>query len=160
MRKPFNYKGTWYPSKAAAARANGLKPNTLHKNPNAGKTKKGHPTPVRLNGIDFPSVKDAARYFGVHRTAITRTLNAGLNTYTPKGKALTIGREEYPSIKAAAQSLGVSRHEIYRRMEQGTLGELVKKKTRSDCMSCGGPITHGTHLCNLCRTKSSGLDSY
>lgn len=162
-RKPFQFRGQWYKSMAAAARAHGLEPNTLHKAKlegrldQVGRKHRGNPTAVRLNGLDFASVNDAARHFGVHRTVITRILNKGLDTFTPKGIAIKVGRHEFDSIKACAEHFGVSRHVIYRLREANNLDSLLPPEKPRPCMNCGKPVNQGTHLCDTCRQQSSGL---
>ncbi len=162
-RKPIYFRGQWYKSMAAAARAHGFEPNTLHKAKLAGrldevgKGKGYYRQPVRLNGIDFPSIKSAASYFKVHKGVIMRLLDKGLDTYTPKGIKVTVGRQEFDSIKACAEHFGVSRHVIYRLREADDLDSLLPPKPKRDCMNCGKPINQGTHLCDSCRQQSSGL---
>lgn len=161
-RKPVYFKGQWYKTMAAAARAHGLAPNTLHKAKltgtldKVGNRRSGNPMPVKLNGIEFVSVKDAARYFGVHRSTIERTLEKGLDTYTPKGKSITVGRHEFKSISECARHFNVSRHKVYELRDAGKLDDLLPQKTRV-CMNCGDKVNQGTHLCDHCRRQTSGI---
>jgi len=162
-KKRVKFRGQWYPSMAAAARAHGFEPNTLHKAKLAGrlddvgKGKGYYRQPVRINGLDFPSIKSAAEHFRVHKGVIMRLLEKGQDTYTPKGIKVTVGRQEFDSIKACAEHFGVSRHRIYRLREAGNLDSLLPPKPERGCMNCGKPINLGTHLCDKCRQQSSGL---
>lgn len=162
-KKPIEFRGQWYPSMAAAARAHGLKPNTLHKAKlnnrvrDVGKGKGYYRQPCRINGIHFDSIKSAAAYFKVHKGVIMRLLDKGLDTYTPKGIKVKVGSQEFDSIKSCAEHFGVSRHAIYRLREAGKLDTLLPPKKPRGCMNCGAPINQGTHLCDKCRQQSSGI---
>lgn len=162
-RKHILFRGKWYKSMAEAARDHGLQPNTLHKANLAGRIRevgkrKGNPVPVRLNGKDYPSIKEAARCLGVDRATISRTLDRGEDTVKPRGKPVKVGSLEFPSISECARHFKVTRHVVQDLIKRRALYTLLPKQPAKSCMNCGKPVTLGTHLCNECRNKTFGIE--
>ena len=74
----------------------------------------GHPMPIRIRGVVYPSQQAAAIALGVHPTTICKALEAGtldrvaLRMGGNPGKPCVFRGKRYPSRAAAAADCGVS----------------------------------------------------
>jgi hypothetical protein len=80
---------------------------------------------VRIRGITYPSMADAARAIGVTPRAITHALNrgaideVGLHGVGPKPKPVTVGGITFTSKRELAKALGRSVNAIVMAMRRG-----------------------------------------
>lgn len=94
----------------------------------------GHPlcVPVRIRGVDYPSISVAAAALGVGPASISAMLRirgaadgAGLGAKAPRArpvgnvKPCRIMGREFPSIAAAGRYMGVSLTHLYRSLSKG-----------------------------------------
>ena len=95
-----------------------------------GKPRRG--TPIRIRGVDYPSVQEAARQIGVNPCTIYVALDKGtLENCGISFKAkrvCTFDGVEYPSLVAAGMALGVTSQAIWQRLENRKKGLKVQFK--------------------------------
>ncbi len=80
---------------------------------------------VEIDGLVFPTIKDAARHFGLPPDVVSKRLYGGwsmekaLKTlYKPQNTSITIDGVKYSSKTAAAKALGLSRDRLYTLLEK------------------------------------------
>jgi len=94
------------------------------------------PVPVRIRGIDYPSISSAAAALGVKPNTVQGALergtidNVGLRGW-PGRKPVTIRGVRYLSIAAAANALGLSERSINKAMKNGYLDTVGARKNRA-----------------------------
>ena len=83
--------------------------------------------PVRIGGVEYPTLQEAARATGISRVVLERRIAQNWPGYEqPNGRTrkcvrgtprpVTIGGVEYRSRAAAAEALGITREEVTRRV--------------------------------------------
>jgi hypothetical protein len=83
------------------------------------------PVIIRIRGVTYPSIGQAAREIGVSRRAITNALDrgtideVGLRLVGPKPNPVTIGGITFPSKQFVANALGKSVHAIVMAVKRG-----------------------------------------
>jgi hypothetical protein len=83
------------------------------------------PVIIRIRGVTYPSIRQAAREIGVTPRAITNALDrgaideVGLRLVGPKPKPVTIGGITFPSKQFVANALGRNVHAIVTSLKSG-----------------------------------------
>ncbi len=89
-------------------------------------------TPVRIRGVTYRSITDAAKAQGVHERTVYFHLDAGTpdligKQMQTKRRPCTIEGVDYPSLRAAARALGVSVEAIRQRANRAEMKKLKEK---------------------------------
>lgn len=159
------YNGKVYKTWSAAARDNGLQPNTLHKAryqgrmDKVGKNRGGadqKKEPVEINGVVYGSHKEACRRLKISGSTLTRWLDKGAHgsPTSDRGSPIELDGVQYSSISEASRILKVSRSTIQRRIERGDTDRRKSPKAKL-CTSCMKRPRAGRFLCHHCLTMYS-----
>lgn len=99
-----------------------------------------HPCPVRIRGVDYPSISAAAEALGLSHTTIHSHLNRGTldnagigrgygaahRTTNAKQKAITLGGMHFPSHSALSRYLGKSNGYVSEALRTGQYYRIIK----------------------------------
>ena len=83
------------------------------------------PVIIRIRGVTYPSIAQAAREIGVSKRAISNALDrgnideVGLRLVGPKPKPVTVGGITFPSKQFVANALGKNVHAIIMSLKRG-----------------------------------------
>lgn len=102
--------------------------------------KESHPCecPVRIRGVDYPSLKTAAESLNVSASTVSNALNrgrvdyVGIGSNTTRMRKIKIDGVEYPSVLAACRSVrDICNQEIFNKISQikksGVRGDITFK---------------------------------
>ena len=100
-------------------------------------------TPVRIRGVTYRSMEDAAKAEGVHVRTVQFHLDAGTPDLIGKQRPTqrrpcTIEGVDYPSLRAAADALGVTVEAIRQRAnraDKAAQKETILKEVECSCES-------------------------
>jgi len=94
------------------------------------------PVPLRIRGVDYPSINQAAKALGVGPTTVWRALDEGrletVGLYRTHGRprAVTINGVVYPSYRAAVAGTGLTMAVVWRlsMIERGIYDAYVARE--------------------------------